>query len=66
MSGSGSAAGSGFDLYNEGEGPPLSQELDLGESAAAGFSGAGASSPIAGVTGFFKSLTELKIINFIK
>ena len=39
--------------------------VDLGESAAAAFSGAGASSPIAGVTGFFKSLTELKIINFI-
>lgn len=39
--------------------------VDLGESAAAAFSGTGASSPVAGVTGFFKSLTELKIINFI-
>jgi hypothetical protein len=39
--------------------------VDLGESAEAAFTGRGASSPIAGVVGFFKSLTELKIIKFI-
>ena len=39
--------------------------VDLGESAAAVFTGTGAASPIAGVLGFFKSLTELKIIKFI-
>jgi hypothetical protein len=39
--------------------------VDLGESAEAAFTGRGAASPIAGVVGFFKSLTDLKIIKFI-
>lgn len=45
--GAGSAAGSGFDLFNAGQGPPLSQELDLGAAAApAAGAGAGSSSAL--------------------
>ena len=40
--GAGSFAASRADPYVLGEGPPLSQELDLGESAAAAGAGAGA------------------------